>query len=530
MLLTNCIPLAFLGVVTALPAEDSHQITQLQVSNIESAANGNNGSRGQLTVFGYGHLLLDATTDKVFKADEIDSCSSKSGKVTLLCGNSCDTEVIRKAKAILVPCPGGKKLIRPKLNGSFHFSPGWGDTFEYDVAFNAASNDNGAEIGMTIAYSPSDAFWEDEVLSMKNVPDVSTANTVMLGSFRDRFKAWVDKIRKVDIDGSKTIKLEKKVEDYQIDLSTTKNTCENKQAKINYGTAGRGLITLNADVMTKMTFGIKIVGTLIPFKIQDTLFYVKSGETEFNVAMDLNFGATFKVEKIFELFSLPLTPFQVPGIIAIGPSFGARLTNHMDISLDMKGSISLSHTVPSHDGFVKSDATNIDLKNIYSDADNERIAEAHVSNPKVDLGKGIRISGDWTLAVSPTIDFGINILDGKLEFALGLQNDNIIGMKANGTLWGSPDNKGYCVAFYRQLGGSLYRDLGNDKSQSLVAVMSRGNVFDTEGSCDKQDVSVPGSFTIDDKQRREGRKTTTCISVDRAGKLIKPLESDISEE
>ena len=525
-----------LTYVYSVPVDsDSHNkssIATLRVSTSNPAANGDfDGSQGQLVLTGHSSLLLDATGG-TYKASSLDSCQSKSGQVSLQCADGCSFETLQEFRIAQLPCPGGSQLvrvinIRPPPRVAAIGPGGLGLTMTYDTDFKGMSfqNELHTPIGMSIAYSPSDSFWEDEVLSMKDVPDLSAANDAMLGSFRDRFKAWVDKIRKVDINACKHVSFQQHAS-VPIDYSSTQNRCENKHAKVNYGMAGHGLLTLGAGVSTKMTFGIKIIGTLVPFKMHDALFYAKAGDTEIKATVDMDFGVTVKVDKIFELFAIPMTPFQVPGIVAIGPSFGARLTNHMDISLDVKASIEWSHTIPSQDGLV---GIKSDSDDMAADVDNERIAKANVSRPEVNLGEGIQISGDWTLAISPTIDFGINILEGSFEIALGIQYDNIIGMKADASTWGSPDNEGYCVAIYGQVGGSLYRDVGKDKSHNLVAISSPGKVFDTEGSCKNTEVpKIPASFTIDDKQRREHRKKTTCISVDRNGQLT-PSFKDVAD-
>ncbi|KAI9135899.1 hypothetical protein BKA69DRAFT_1129650 [Paraphysoderma sedebokerense] len=372
---------------------------------------------GRFLISGPPGLVFDATKDGI-QFDQTPSCNGKSAKVNVRCPpNNLECQKLRKlGTIILVPCQrDGRKSARIMMVGKVAN----GDSVELDTNFSTM-NTNGEPVAMSLDFSNSADYFK--VAGLASTRDqnnliqlvsktASKASNNIFSDLRDKVKSWVDKARKVNIDQSTPVPLPigpwSKV---VIDETLAAGKCTSSSV-------ASASASIKAEIRASGTamaiFGIKVVGTVVPFEIKEAYVYVRlSGSAEIEGILDVSLNAM--LSRKFSAPPLPFPGFGVEGLISVGPELNLMLKSTAHFKAFGQVTASAKMEIPEYDVYVG-------MAGEQSETDSMKSKSPSSSKLSKDITNSLYIDGTISFDAIPSLDIGIDALAGRYKATVGLQ-------------------------------------------------------------------------------------------------------------
>ncbi|GBC01319.1 hypothetical protein RclHR1_04140004 [Rhizophagus clarus] len=163
------------------------------------------------------------------------------------------------------------------------------------------------------------------------------------------------------------------------------------------------LLCTNCFTRGEATLALKISGKIFPPKVNEA-FITLNGNFLLNIDLSLeaSIGKTFSVND-FTILSIPLSPFNIPGLFNAGPSID--LVASAEAKAEIAGTLEFGADLSLPNFNVK--ASFKGLPNI-EQSGFKPIVKSH--NPKAD----IEATANLSASLKPQIAFGISILNGRV--------------------------------------------------------------------------------------------------------------------
>ncbi|KAI9145817.1 hypothetical protein BKA69DRAFT_1045718 [Paraphysoderma sedebokerense] len=389
-------------------------------------SNGNNFATGRILVTGPTSVLLDTTaTNAAIKIATPPPCSGKTATISVTCDAAQpDCSRIKKLDTVVVigcVTDGVTKKRIMRVAGAS------GNDVSLDTAFQPSNGENRAAVALSIDYSNSPQFFQQEGLASTAdqqglLTVVNGAQNGIFSSWRDKIKRWIDEVRKVDIDSSTAVTKE---------IAPNPTTLFEATAGGGKCSAGSSLVaqasmklTAAAKATATGIFGIKVLGTLVPFDLKEAYFYVRmNGSAEISCELDVALLAEAKKRISFP--TVDISPFGIPEVVSLGPQLNFAILGQA--SLVAQGTIRGAVTIalPEHDVYVG-------IAGDVSETDQGK-AKPPSAPPKIKttFNESLLINGNVQLSAIPSLDIGIDGLAGAFKATVGVQAQGSLTLVMN---------------------------------------------------------------------------------------------------
>ena len=284
-----------------------------------------------------------------------------------------------------------------------------------DTDFEKAHQETNVTIPMTLVYSnqPTTNHLYTELCEPTGP---FQTNFVQTGNFRSNFKNWFKKINNISKKNKHNIHTEKKFE------------CSPSIRNVSMDFEG----IFKSDIQ----FSVYVEATLVPPKLE-TLYSYLNAEVDLDLSAkilsNINFGdKSFNMNRL----RIALTPFEIPGVITVGPELSMNMILDLKgcLDIDMDGDLKTRLASVSL-GYGKKDDENLDALDLYSDKNDSNITYSFKK-------RGIQVHSAGTEASSllegridahliPKMGLNIDILNGKWVKGLSLEIDFDMSLDAS---------------------------------------------------------------------------------------------------
>ncbi|KZT00882.1 uncharacterized protein LAESUDRAFT_521646 [Laetiporus sulphureus 93-53] len=172
-------------------------------------------------------------------------------------------------------------------------------------------------------------------------------------------------------------------------------------------------LMVDSNVDVQLQYGIVIAGSVVPPDLTGfELFTGMNGSITGTLSVDSQATAIFDTGAI-QLFQVGIPGLDIPGILSIGPTFqvSAEATVALAVGLDMD--IDFNYDINNAELYFPSSASDISSANV----------SAGYSNVNVISGPNSTAELTITPQLTPSIFFGINVLDGTADATIRLALD-----------------------------------------------------------------------------------------------------------
>lgn len=464
-------------------------------------------TKARFLVSGPAAQLFDATQPGV-TVRQLPPCRNKAAQTSIVCNAASQSECNKLQKPgtiIMVPCEGDKSRNIRIMRVSTPHNTNDG-TVALDSDFKQiTSAPNAPPIAMTMDYTNHDSFFTAPGLAatkdQANLVQLMTgARNGFFSDIRDKFKNWVDSIRKVDVDKSSAQGGCFKGRTTVLDKTVAGGTCSSSGTSV--VAAANLKLTVDTDVCLDLVFGIKIVGTLVPFDIKEAYIYVKSsGKAE--LSADLTANLMLQATKTVRLPPIGIPGFGVEGIVNIGPELAIDLLAVADLQAVGNINAGVTMPIPQKDFYVGIAGENVDK--------NENKAIADKPTLKTQVTNSLLVTGELGFHILPAAKFGIDALQGRYQITVGVQADGSVTVNGQGTA--SSQEASGCFSGKAELAARVVGTLnGKEIGTPPVGVVS-APLFNT---CGQNSPGIPTpskvvSFAAQDLGGKSDR--TGCLSL-----------------
>ncbi|KAI9141100.1 hypothetical protein BKA69DRAFT_1166985 [Paraphysoderma sedebokerense] len=438
-------------------------------------------TKARFLISGPAAQLFDATQPGI-TVKQVPGCRDEKAQMSIMCDaanqSECD-KLQTPGTIILVQCERDwlRKIRVMRVSTPRNSNDG---TIALDSDFKQlGSVPNAQPIAIAIDHANHDSFFTAPGLAVTK--DQANLVQLMTGTkngffsdIRDKFKNWVDSIRKVDVDKSSAQGGCYKGKATVLDKTVVAGTCSSSGAS---AAAANLKLTVDTDICLDLVFGVKIVGTLVPFDIKEAYVYVKSGGHA-DLSADLTANLMLQATKTVRIPPIGIPGFGVEGIINIGPELVIDLLAVAD--LQAVGNIQAGVTIPlpKKDFYIAIAGDNVDK--------NDNKATSDQPTLKTQITNTLLVTGAIGFHIRPAIEFGIDALQGRYKATVGIRVDGSVTINGQGTA--SSQEASACISGTARLTGQAVATL-NQKNMATAEIGSVSKeLFNT---CDPNSLIAP---------------------------------------
>jgi hypothetical protein len=186
------------------------------------------------------------------------------------------------------------------------------------------------------------------------------------------------------------------------------------EVKQNNNKTSQSLVCDNCFTNGQATVSLNLAGTIIPPRLKKATLSL-DGNLRINLGVSFNGKITKSIStRDFELISIPLSPFNIPGILTVGPTLD--VISSATISAALSGSIRTGLEI----SYPKFSA-----KAIFNDINNPKFVQSGfnpITKPLDSSFGGVTASASISgTLLKPQIAFGIDILKGRIKRKAGFE-------------------------------------------------------------------------------------------------------------
>ncbi|KAJ3085873.1 hypothetical protein HK102_013728 [Quaeritorhiza haematococci] len=227
------------------------------------------------------------------------------------------------------------------------------------------------------------------------------------------FSEWLEKISSVSVDASKTFEMRQSFEQVLFDA---RGQC-NRNGQI---LSSELEVSISGSAFARGTFGVFVAGHLAPTPRIDQAYVYFNADTGARLELDMYANVHYQKREVNRLLTLPLTPFQIPGIGSVGPLLEIDVGYEAEFS--MHGAFKAAVNVNIPPIRVAYGERNTDPNVSPAPAGtNEHATGSAVDNVvRPSLQVDFQAGGSVQVFVIPKATLDIDLLEGVLDAQVGL--------------------------------------------------------------------------------------------------------------
>ncbi|KAJ3081063.1 hypothetical protein HK102_002608, partial [Quaeritorhiza haematococci] len=227
------------------------------------------------------------------------------------------------------------------------------------------------------------------------------------------FSEWLEKISSISVDASKTFELSKSFEQVLFDA---KGQC----IRNGHTLTSELEVSISGSAFARGTFGVFVAGHLAPTpKIDQAYVYFKA-DSGARLELDMYANVHYQKREVNRLLTLPLTPFQIPGIGSVGPLLEIDVGYDAEFSMHGAFKAAVNVNIPSIQVAYGEQNTDPNLSPAQAGTNEHAAGSALDKIVQPSLQVDFQAGGSVHVFVIPKATLDIDLLEGVLDAQVGL--------------------------------------------------------------------------------------------------------------
>ncbi|KAJ3074541.1 hypothetical protein HK102_005773 [Quaeritorhiza haematococci] len=227
------------------------------------------------------------------------------------------------------------------------------------------------------------------------------------------FSEWLEKISSISVDASKTFELSKSFEQVLFDA---RGQC----IRNGHTLTSELEVSISGSAFARGTFGVFVAGHLAPTpKIDQAYVYFKA-DSGARLELDMYANVHYQKREVNRLLTLPLTPFQIPGIGSVGPLLEIDVGYDAEFSMHGAFKAAVNVNIPSIQVAYGEQNTNPNVSPAQTGTNEHAAGSALDKIVQPSLQVDFQAGGSVHVFVIPKATLDIDLLEGVLDAQVGL--------------------------------------------------------------------------------------------------------------